>query len=163
MERNKPSATAKVPQEWVEQLEKIAKQTGKSVNELVRDAIAQYLGVGEQPSEFTPLVNRPPNPPNLGGEQVVNLPKARDFEQLSAELATYKTQLTQLNQKVNDLLSYSQLVTTLQIRLTSLEGKIIQNHQDKAIATTSSELINTDEDTYDDEPDEILPDFLPRS
>lgn len=138
MDRKKPSAIAKVPQEWVEQLETIAKQTGQSVNDLVREAIAQYLGV-EKFSFSTPP----------------------DWERLNAELTTYKTQLEELNQKIDDLSTYSQLVTTLQMRLTALEGRVIQNNQDEAIVTSSPEL-DINEDDYDDEPDEILFDFLPR-
>ncbi|AFZ15552.1 MAG TPA: ribbon-helix-helix protein, CopG family [Oculatellaceae cyanobacterium] len=40
-----PLASARLPQEWMAQLDEIAQQTGKSRTDLVREAIAMYLGV----------------------------------------------------------------------------------------------------------------------
>lgn len=40
-----PLASARIPPEWMSQLDAIAAQTGKSRTDLVREAIAMYLGV----------------------------------------------------------------------------------------------------------------------
>jgi predicted transcriptional regulator len=40
-----PLASARIPAEWMSQLDAIAAQTGKSRTDLVREAIAMYLGV----------------------------------------------------------------------------------------------------------------------
>ncbi|MCU0533000.1 MAG: ribbon-helix-helix domain-containing protein [Hydrococcus sp. Prado102] len=134
MDRNKPVLKTAVPQEWIEQLETLAKQTGCSVSELLRDAIAQYLGIWEQPSSQT-------------------------LDQLRTELNTFKVSISQLHEKVNDISSKSHLLTTLNLRLTALEGTIAKNAFPPDNASTSSQLLDDDEC---DEPDEILTDFLPR-
>lgn len=42
---NPPYLGARVPQKWISRFETISQQTGRSVDDLVREAIAQYLGV----------------------------------------------------------------------------------------------------------------------
>lgn len=39
--------SAMVPQSWIAQFESLSQQKGRSVEELVREAIAQYLGIPE--------------------------------------------------------------------------------------------------------------------
>jgi predicted DNA-binding protein len=40
----KPLASARIPQEWSDQIQQIARESGKSASEVVREAIALYLG-----------------------------------------------------------------------------------------------------------------------
>jgi hypothetical protein len=136
MNRNESFLEVQFPQEWVEQFEMLALQTGRTVSELVREAIAQYLGISEQPS-------------------------SQRLEQLSAEFKTFQAELAELTQKVNALSGYSHLVTTLSVRLTTLEGMVAQSPPNQSIPSSSFQLIDEDEDDYD-EPDEILTDFFPR-
>ena len=39
----KPSVSARVPQDWKEQITTICQESGKSESEVVQEAIAQYL------------------------------------------------------------------------------------------------------------------------
>lgn len=135
MDRNKSTLKTAVPQEWIEQLETLAKQNKCSVSELLRDAIAQYLNISERPD-------------------------LQSLDEFRSELNTFKLYLSQLTEKVNSYSSHSQLLTTLSIRLAALEGAIAP--KDFAIdnASTSSNLFDDDDDC--DEPDEILTDFIPR-
>jgi DNA repair ATPase RecN len=135
MDRNKLVLKTAVPQEWIKQLETLAKETGCSVSELLRDAIAQYLTISEQPSSQT-------------------------LDQLRTELNTFKVSISQLTEKVNGISSNSQLLTTLSMRLAALEGIVAKNAFPANNASTPSQLVDDDDDC--DEPDEILSDFLPR-
>ena len=44
---------ASVPQEWADQFEDLAKQTGRESDELNREALAQYIGIDEKASTVT--------------------------------------------------------------------------------------------------------------
>jgi Ribbon-helix-helix protein, copG family len=135
MDRNKPILKTAVPHEWMEQLEMLAKQTGCSVSELLRDAIAQYLGICEQPASQT-------------------------LDQFRTELNTFKVSISQLDEKVNNLSSNSRLLTTLSLKIAVLEEIVAKNTTPAKNTATSSQLLDDDDDC--DEPDEILTDFLPR-
>jgi Ribbon-helix-helix protein, copG family len=135
MDRNKLVLKTAVPQEWIKQLETLAKETECSVSELLRDAIAQYLNISEQPSSQT-------------------------LDQLRTELNSFKLSLSQLTKKVNNISSNSHLLTTLSMRLEALEGIVAKNAFPANNASTPSQLVDDDDDG--DEPDEILSDFLPR-
>ncbi len=53
MNQNRDEATLEVnvPQAWIEQFETLANQSGHSASELVREALARYLGIsGQQPA-----------------------------------------------------------------------------------------------------------------
>lgn len=102
MNRNIPVLKTAVPQEWIKQLETLAKQTGCSVSELLRDAIAQYLKISEQPSSQT-------------------------LDEFRTELNTFKISISQLTKKVNGLSSNSHLLTTLSMRMAALEGTSAKN------------------------------------
>ena len=40
----KPLVSARIPQDWKQQIEAICREAGKSESEVVQEAIAQYLG-----------------------------------------------------------------------------------------------------------------------
>jgi outer membrane murein-binding lipoprotein Lpp len=134
--RDEARLEANVPQAWIEQFETLAKQNGRSVCELVREALARYLGIsGQQP--------------------------ATSLDRLSSELKTFKAELAELTQKVNALSEKSYLITTMSARLTTLERAIaLDNSMQTTASTTPSQSMDADDNDYDDEPDEILTDFL---
>jgi predicted transcriptional regulator len=129
--------STQVPQTWAKKLEVLAEQTGRSLTELVREAVAQYLGVEEQKYSEVKL------------------------EQVEAELVLLK-------QKVAELEPYKAQVATILMRLAVIEQAIAQDREPINISQTFSAatswsanmqaLVNDD---IDDEPDEILIDFLP--
>ncbi|OKH24494.1 hypothetical protein NIES593_07410 [Hydrococcus rivularis NIES-593] len=137
MNQNRDEATLEVnvPQAWIEQFETLANQSGRSASELVREALAHYLGIsGQQP--------------------------ATSLDRLSSELKTFKAELAELTQKVNALSEKSYLITTMSARLTTLERAIALGNSTQTATAAPSQLMDTDDDDYDDEPDEILTDFL---
>ncbi|AFY78771.1 MAG: ribbon-helix-helix protein, CopG family [Hydrococcus sp. C42_A2020_068] len=137
MNQNRDEATLEVnvPQAWIEQFETLANQSGRSASELVREALARYLDIsGQQP--------------------------ATSLDRLSSELKTFKAELAELTQKVNALSEKSYLITTMSARLTTLERAISLGNLKQTTTSTPCQLMDTDDDDYDDEPDEILTDFL---
>lgn len=127
---------AKVPQEWLNQFEELAKQTGRSLTELVREALAQYIGVQENLSSGV------------------------------SQLKAFEAELALLKQKVASLESYKHQVTQLTLRLGAIEQVMVQAQTQAITPSTSSFsdslLIETGAiDDVDDEPDEVLRDFLP--
>lgn len=128
---------ATVPQEWIDRFEKLAKQRGHSVTEVVRDALAKYIGIDAN--------------------------SAKMFSQLEQ----CQTEIKLLKKKITELELYKTQIKDLSIRLSCVEQNIgkIQTQSINTNSKASSEtwLIKDtiDEDDFDDEPDEILTDFLP--
>jgi hypothetical protein len=122
---------ATVPQAWVERFECLAQQTGRSVTDLVREALAQYIGM-DNPRAIAP-----------------------------SSLATLEAELAALKAKVASFDSLNQQVAVLTVRLVALEKIAVQApsqlSQAQALSVQAGEL--EDDDCYD-EPDEVLTDFL---
>jgi predicted DNA-binding protein len=135
MKKDETILEVNVPQEWSEQFERLAKQSGHSVSELVREALAQYLDNCDRSS--------------------IRL------DCLSSDLESLKADLANLVQKVNLLSENSHLVATMSARLTALERIAIASKAPETTISMPSSLDDEDDDDFD-EPDEILMDFLPR-
>ena len=125
---------AMVPQEWLVKLEQLSQKTGRSIEELIREALAQYLGIEKKISPSQTLVNVP--------------------------LATIQQDLTTLKQKVNHLEQLFPQVTTLEAKLFSLEKILIPELSTLPNSQTFTQVVPLDDDEQYDEPDEILTDFL---
>ncbi|WP_013322874.1 ribbon-helix-helix protein, CopG family [Gloeothece verrucosa] len=137
-DKNNEFLGAKVPQEWINQFEKLAQQSGRSVTELVRDALAQYIGI------------------DASSSKVVS-----QLEQVQIELKL-------LRQKIAEMELYKTQIRELSVRLAAVEqsrGKErSQFLSPNSLSFSQSSLIKseTEEDEdYEDEPDEVLTDFLP--
>ncbi len=125
---------AMVPQEWLVKLEQLSQKTGRSIEELIREALAQYLGIEKKISPSQTLVNVP--------------------------LAMIQQDLTTLKQKVNHLEQLVPQVTTLEAKLFSLEKILIPELSTLPNSQTFTQVVPLDDDEQYDEPDEILTDFL---
>lgn len=126
------SLSATVPLEWVVKLTKLSEETGCSLEELVRVALAQYLGL----NRFSP---------------------SPDSENDS--LATLQKQLITLTKKVNDLEPLVSQVAKLEAKIFALEKTVMPELPRLPDSQTFTQFLATD-DEQDDEPDEILMDFL---
>jgi hypothetical protein len=129
-----------VPQAWVNQLETLAQQKDSSVSQLIRAALAQYLGI----------------------EDVHSVP--------NFSLKEYKSELRELKTKITELEAYRYQVKEMNIRLSVMEQNItkLQRQNIGIHHSFSSEamildatLDYDDDDYYEDEPDEILTEFIP--
>lgn len=120
-----------VPQEWVNQLNQFSLETGRSVQELVQEAIGQYL------KTISTSLN--PNSQNLEDSRI-------------------EQDLLILQQKVQSLELLFYQVSKLEAKITSIE-KIIIPEVPITSDSTFAQLLTNDSD--EDEPDEILTDFLP--
>lgn len=148
MKSPKASVKTQIPSAWLEQFEQLAKQTGRSTGELVREALEQYL-----------IANK---------ELFLDESSDLTLKGFSQELETLKTELAQLTQQVKQLSSHSQLIATTSTRLTILET-LVNNNGNSSVAAianfsqaTNLEKSQEEDDSDCDEPDEILTDFLPR-
>ncbi|MGF1481709.1 MAG: ribbon-helix-helix protein, CopG family [Cyanophyceae cyanobacterium] len=117
---------APVPQKWIERFELLSAQTGRSLTELVREAIAQYIGMDRE---------------------------------VTVEL---EEEIVELKQKVSELEPHKQQLKSLHVRLEILEQKLSQTQADKTFQQSATPSPMLDDDDFDDEPDEILTDFLPQ-
>lgn len=124
--------SAIVPQEWLVKLEQLSQETGCSIEELIQDALAQYLNL---------------DPVSPSGT-VVNVP-----------LATIQKELATLTQKVNDLEQLFSQMAKLEAKMFSLEKTLTPERSTPYPTRTFTKSLVTDDD-QDDEPDEILTDFL---
>lgn len=129
---------ALIPPVWLAQLEAIAQQQGCAVETVLRNAIAQYLGI-----ESTVTQTAPP-------------------------WASIRQEITELQKKVTELEDNQHQVRRLSLQLQVLEHKLTQIQSSGSFVTpvppdTSAMLSveNRDEEEFYDEPDEILTDFLP--
>ena len=129
-----------VPQGWYAKLEDLAKQTGRSQTELVQEALAQYLEVTA--AQRSPVL---------------------------VQIEHFESELANLRQKVTELEPYKQQVGKLLVRLEAVERKLSQvEKQDTPPLPFENEparnlsVEEADDDDFDDEPDEVLTDFLPR-
>jgi hypothetical protein len=120
-----------VPQEWANQLNQYSLETGRSVAELVQEAIGQYLK--------TIPTSLNPNSENLEDSRI-------------------EQELLILQQKVQSLELLFHQVSKLEAKITSIE-KIIIPEVPITSDSTFAQLLTDDSD--EDEPDEILTDFLP--
>ena len=120
-----------VPQEWANQLNQYSLETGRSVAELVQEAIGQYLK--------TIPTSLNPNSENLEDSRI-------------------EQELLILQQKVQSLELLFHQVSKLEAKITSIE-KIIIPEVPITSDSTFAQLLTNDSD--EDEPDEILTDFLP--
>ncbi|MFM6208313.1 hypothetical protein, partial [Planktothrix sp.] len=120
-----------VPQEWVNQLNQFSLETGRSVKELVQEAIGQYL------KTISTSLN----------------PNSKQLEDSLLE-----QELLILQQKVQSLELLFHQVSKLEAKITSIE-KIIIPEVPITSDSTFAQLLTNDSD--EDEPDEILTDFLP--
>jgi len=125
-----------IPAEWLAQLESITTKTRRPLVEVGREAIARYLAI--------------------------TITEAAEIERLRSELSALKTQLTRLD-------AIDAVLARLSRRQDTLERSPLQQ-QHPAVSTASSTQPNasppieekSDEDwgLFDDEPDEVLTDFL---
>ena len=120
-----------VPQEWANQLNQFSLETGRSVKELVQEAIGQYL------KTISTSLN----------------PNSKQLEDSLLE-----QELLILQQKVQSLELLFHQVSKLEAKITSIE-KIIIPEVPITSDSTFAQLLTDDSD--EDEPDEILTDFLP--
>lgn len=120
-----------VPQEWANQLNQYSLETGRSVAELVQEAIGQYL------KTISTSLN----------------PNSKQLEDSLLE-----QELLILQQKVQSLELLFHQVSKLEAKITSIE-KIIIPEVPITSDSTFAQLLTDDSD--EDEPDEILTDFLP--
>jgi predicted transcriptional regulator len=128
----KITLSTKVPRSWGNKLEELAEQTGRSPTDLLREALAQYLGVEDQ--------------------------KSADIDRLGA----IEAELAALNQKVAELEPYKTQMVAILTRLVVVERAVANNqHPGNITQTFSVEMQAIADDDIDDEPDEILIDFLP--
>ncbi|MBW4619953.1 MAG: hypothetical protein KME17_11440 [Cyanosarcina radialis HA8281-LM2] len=128
----KITLSTKVPRSWGNKLAELSDRTGRSLPNLLREAVAQYLGVEEQ--------------------------KSSDL----ARLAAIEAELAALNQKVAELEPYKTQMVTIVTRLVAIERSIAQDrHPGNISPALSVEMQAIADDDIDDEPDEILIDFLP--
>lgn len=132
---NSVNIAAMVPQEWLVKLEQLSQETGRSIEELIREALAQYLGIEKKISPSQTLTNVP--------------------------LATVQQELTTLKQKVNHLEQLFPQVAKLEAKLFSLEKILIPELSTLPNSQTFTQVVPIDDDQQYDEPDEILTDFLP--
>lgn len=129
---------ATVPQEWIDKFELLAKHRGRSVSELVRDALAQYIGIDESSSKIV------------------------------SQLAQFQAELKLLKQKITEVELYKTQIKELSVRLAVVEQNMGKAQSQLFSSNSSSSeawLIDNeiDEDYIDDEPDEVLTDFLHRT
>jgi predicted DNA-binding protein len=124
-----------VPQEWADQLCELSLETGRTVEELVQEALGQYL------------------------ERIKTafVPASIDLEASNIEV---QKELSILKQKVQSLEQLLNQVAKLEAKIFSLE-KIVSPELSISPNSTFAQLLTNDEDY--DEPDEIMTDFLPDS
>lgn len=119
-----------VSSEWAEQLHQLSLETGHSLEELVQEAIGQYL-------DKTRV---------LLSSQSVDL-----------EYFNLQKELLDLQAKVESLKPLLNQVAKLEAKMVTLE-KIVVPELSLSPSSTFSQLLTDDNDQ--DEPDEILTDFL---
>ncbi|CAD5911571.1 hypothetical protein PCC9214_00073 [Planktothrix tepida] len=119
-----------IPKEWASQLNQLSAETGHSVDKLVHEAIGHYL----EKVQFSSISNS------------ANL----DASNLHQELLI-------LQQKVQSLEPLLHQVAKLEAKIVTLE-KIIIPEVPIIPNSTFAQLLTNDDD--DDEPDEVLTDFL---
>ncbi len=128
---------AKVPSQWREKYEALARDAGISLTEVVRDALAQYIGAHNKSSA------------------------------LVSPLELLQSQITTLREQVEELMLYKNQMRELSIRLSVLEQGITKIQTELVpsgtISVSDAVLIDPDEEYFEDEPDEILTDFLPNA
>ncbi|VXD24572.1 conserved hypothetical protein [Planktothrix serta PCC 8927] len=124
-----------VPQEWADQLGELSLETGRTVEELVQEALGQYLA--RIKTAFAPA--------------------SIDLEASNIEI---QKELSILKQKVQSLEQLLNQVAKLEAKIFSLE-KIVSPELSIPPNSTFAQLLTNDEDY--DEPDEIMTDFLPDS
>jgi hypothetical protein len=98
-----------LPRPWLDRLQTLARDQGKSLEEVTREAIATYLGLSP----------------------------------LEMEIAALKLQ-------IGEIAGLSTQIAALHLRLSRLEGRTLP-------PTPPAPM---EEEEYDDEPDEVLNDFL---
>lgn len=118
---------AMIPQEWLDKLSDLSKSTGRSLNDLVREAIAQYIGIDETKYNLLEL----------------------------------NKQLTILQEKIAFLESDRGQIQKLGLRLQILEHQLAKIPNQAIYTEKLSRDNNLIDDNVDDEPDEIIFDFLP--
>ncbi len=91
-QNQRPLIAAKIPHEWMQQVDLICQQTGQSRSQVLQEAIATYLGQPEVNSVNS--VNSVVNPVNPVEERV---------SALEVELRAVNQQLTQLTQAIEEL------------------------------------------------------------
>ena len=129
-ESEKLSAT--VPTEWVAKLTHLSEKNGCSLEELVREALAQYLDLN-------------------------HFSASPDSE--SASFTTLQKQLVTLTTRVKDLEVLFSQVAKLEAKMFSLERTLMPELSTLPETETFTQFLATDDEQYD-EPDEILTDFL---
>ncbi len=121
-----------VSPEWADQFNQLSLETKRSVEELVQEALGQYL----EQSQTSLLSNSP----------------AIESSSLSKELSILKQRVQSLELLLNQ-------VAKLESKISALEKIVIPEISIPPHSTFAQLLTNDDED--DDEPDEVLTDFLP--
>ena len=121
-----------VSPEWADQFNQLSLETKRSVEELVQEALGQYL----EQSQTSLLSNSP----------------AIESSSLSKELSILKQRVQSLELLLNQ-------VAKLESKISALEKIVIHEISIPPHSTFAQLLTNDDED--DDEPDEVLTDFLP--
>lgn len=135
-DQKKTKLGVKIPQNLASKYEKLAKETGKSVNELVQEALAQYIGIKDKP---------PLNSANL--------------EESKSELTLLKHRVTEIELYKTQIRDLSFRLSVLEQGMSKMQTQMISSHQ---LSAPVLDVKNSpeDEDT-EDEPDEVLTDFLP--
>lgn len=127
----------KVPKTWINQLETLAKERGNAVPVLLREALAKYLELEDI-------------------SQVVNSPS----ENYLLELKSLKVKVTELEAGRDRVKELNIRLSVIEQTVAKIQGQIMINSSD-----SRAELLfldaEDDEYYYDDEPDEILTDFMP--
>ena len=139
---------AKVPEEWIQRFDMLAKERGRSRTDIVLEALAQYLGME-------------------ANEVLVK----SELEGMKGELATLQDRVTKTER-------YGQQLAVMMSKLQQLERTVLRNDKSKedsigatpqsnasdstSVSSNNSDILDDyDEDDLYDEPDEILADFLP--
>lgn len=119
-----------VSSEWAEQLHQLSLETGHSLEELIQEAIGQYL-------DKTRI--------SLSSQSV-------DLEYFNLQ-----KELLDLQKKVKSLEALSNQVAKLEAKLLGIEKIVIPKPSLSPISTSSQVLTDNNDQ---DEPDEVLTDFL---
>ncbi|ACK69337.1 CopG domain protein DNA-binding domain protein [Gloeothece citriformis PCC 7424] len=136
-QKNDQLLGATVPQEWIDKFEQLAKQTNRPVSDLVREALAQYIGIDENSSRII------------------------------SQLEQFKEDLQLLRQRVTETELYKTQIRDLLLRLAVVEQSLSKGQTSVMSPNVNlfsqaklKEETENYEDDIEDEPDEILTDFI---
>jgi predicted DNA-binding protein len=119
-----------VSQEWAERLNHLSLETGSSLEELVQEAIGQYLE---------------------------KIKVSYNSDSVDLQYLNLQKELLNLQKKVQSLEPLLHQVAKLEVKILGIEKIVIPELSISPISTFAQLLIN---DNDQDEPDEILTDFL---